>query len=218
MYSQHDEEDAIITELASYGSEVTGRLLDIGAYDGKTFSNSLRLIELGWRAVLVEPSPQAFLALLALHSERQHVTLVNVAIAAESLARVFHHCPDAVSTLKDEHAELWRGAGVPFQPYRLWTVTPSQLFSAVGYDFDFINIDVEGTNLEVFRAMPWEQLTSLKVICIEHEGRADAMEAMLGPGFERYFFNGENVIFRRARAAAVEIPPESETSSSTEPA
>lgn len=51
MYSQNDEEAIIMRYFANR----TGRLLDIGAADGMTNSNSLALIERGWRAVLVEP-------------------------------------------------------------------------------------------------------------------------------------------------------------------
>lgn len=58
-YSQNGEQEAI---LKIFG-ESEGRFLDIGAYDGKTFSNTLALIERGWSGVLIEPSPNAFMAL-----------------------------------------------------------------------------------------------------------------------------------------------------------
>src|SRR5262245_12533077 len=44
LYSQNDEEGII----AGYFGGRTGTLLDIGAYDGVSFSNSRRLIESGW--------------------------------------------------------------------------------------------------------------------------------------------------------------------------
>lgn len=55
-YSQNNEQ-AII--LKYFGSQ-RGTVLDIGANDGITLSNSRALIELGWSAVLVEPAEIAF--------------------------------------------------------------------------------------------------------------------------------------------------------------
>ncbi len=56
MYSQNNEEQIII----EYFKDFKGHLLDIGANDGLTLSNSRKLIELGWTGDLVEPSPNAF--------------------------------------------------------------------------------------------------------------------------------------------------------------
>ena len=44
MYSQNNEEQVI---LDYFGNKI-GNLLDIGANDGITLSNSRKLIELGW--------------------------------------------------------------------------------------------------------------------------------------------------------------------------
>ncbi len=56
-YTQNNEEQIFIDYFKNQNpSELC--VLDIGANDGKTFSNSLRLIELGWSAILIEPSPK----------------------------------------------------------------------------------------------------------------------------------------------------------------
>ena len=48
MYSQNNEEEIIVAEFERMGV-TTGRFLEIGAYDGKGFSNTFRLAQLGWR-------------------------------------------------------------------------------------------------------------------------------------------------------------------------
>src|SRR6186713_1166854 len=68
MYSQNNEEQII---LDYFREGKRGKVLDIGANDGITFSNSAKLIELGWSAVLVEPSPIAYQRLLQQH--KQHI-------------------------------------------------------------------------------------------------------------------------------------------------
>ena len=56
-YSQNGEQ--LIIE--KYFGDFKGILLDIGANDGETLSNSRSLIKKGWQAVLVEPSESAFI-------------------------------------------------------------------------------------------------------------------------------------------------------------
>ena len=40
-----------------FGRKIDGTLLEVGAYDGESFSNSTGLIKSGWRAHLIEPMP-----------------------------------------------------------------------------------------------------------------------------------------------------------------
>jgi FkbM family methyltransferase len=65
-------------------------IIDVGANDGVTVSNSLHFIESGWRAVLVEPSPAAFRKLVTHHGHRKNVTCIEAACyRAEGEARLF---------------------------------------------------------------------------------------------------------------------------------
>ena len=52
MYSQNFEDEVI----AEYFGNFQGTLIDIGANDGKTLSNSHYIIEKGWKAHLFEPN------------------------------------------------------------------------------------------------------------------------------------------------------------------
>ena len=79
-FSQSDEEKYIV----EYFNGKTGRFLDIGAYDGKAFSNTYKLGLLGWSGVLVEPAPKVFHSLINNLSENKKMTLVNTAITLEN--------------------------------------------------------------------------------------------------------------------------------------
>src|SRR5690349_15581536 len=83
MYSQNAEEKIIIEYFEKNSLGYQGTLLDIGANDGKTLSNSLALIEHGWKAVLIEPDADAFGKLIELHGTNSNVICRNVAIADE---------------------------------------------------------------------------------------------------------------------------------------
>lgn len=53
VYTQFGEDGLIATCLQRIG-ETNRQCFEIGAHDGRFFSNTLRLRELGWRAVLIE--------------------------------------------------------------------------------------------------------------------------------------------------------------------
>src|SRR3990167_9754252 len=77
MYSQKKEDNLIWNY---FKDKPPGNLLDIGANDGRLFSNSLWLIEHGWGGVMVEPSPKAFEKLKENHGSNEKLYLIKCAI------------------------------------------------------------------------------------------------------------------------------------------
>lgn len=55
-FSAQYGEDTIIWDLL--GRSVQGFFVEVGAFDGKSFSGSLALEQMGWRGLLVEPIPE----------------------------------------------------------------------------------------------------------------------------------------------------------------
>jgi hypothetical protein len=49
-------------------------IVDVGANDGVTISNSLPFIDAGWRGILIEPAPAGFNKLNGNHGQRETVT------------------------------------------------------------------------------------------------------------------------------------------------
>lgn len=199
-YSQNNEEQVIIAELGRMNVQ-SGRFLEIGAWDGKGFSNTYRLAELGWRGVCVEPSPSVFPALIKNHAGNPNITLVNAAVspAQAKLVEWFDSGGDAISTTNPAHKDKWeKGWNAKFTSFWIYTMPLSTLFDQFGFDFDFINIDVESTNLELFRAVPWVALKQCKIICVEHDLRHQEMAQLVAQfGFSPIALNGENLILSR---------------------
>lgn len=199
MYSQNNEEEIIIQHLGHYP---TGRFLDIGAYDGINLSNSYRLYESSWDGVLVEASPVVFTKLMetyahAIGEPETDIRLINAAIVAKPTGpMVFHDSGgDAISTLESKTKGKW--GNKPWYPITINPMTMDQLFQLVGYDFDFITMDVEGLNLELFLSLPLDRLKRLKMIVIEHDGYIVRMTEYLGAGWTLIHTNPENAIYLR---------------------
>jgi len=70
-YSQNNEEDIIL----KYFGDFKGHLLDIGANDGVTLSNSRKLMETGWTGDFVEPSDKPFVKLSTLYPNCHKVAI-----------------------------------------------------------------------------------------------------------------------------------------------
>jgi FkbM family methyltransferase len=191
MYSQNYEEQIIL----DYFGDAFGRFYDIGAWDGKTFSNTRALLEKGWTGVMVEPSPAAFVGLLKNCAEfGDRARLVNAAITPKpSLMEFYDAGGDAVGSLSPKHAQRWGLGKVKFTVH---TLAAPSLFSAFG-PAEFINLDVESINAILFQCLPfaWPEL---RLVCVEHDGHDKQMEEFAKPaGFKAIHRNAENLILAR---------------------
>jgi len=194
MYSQNNEEEILAGILPD-----KGRFLDVGAYTGKEFSNTLALFERGWTGVLVEPSPTAFAALQKNYEGKDGALLVNAAIGPEDgLVDLWDSGGDAISSTSIAHKEKWeRGYKCKFKKIRMWSITFKTLFEEHGSDYDFVNIDTEGTNLAILKLFPFDKCLP-KCICIEHDSQVEEMQVIMAKhGYKFHASNGENLIVVR---------------------
>lgn len=192
-YSQNSEQQFI---LEHFNGKTDGRFLDIGAYQGTLFSNTRALAELGWSGVCIEPSPPAFWGLMQNYKGNTIVKLVNAALSYKDtgLIEFADSGGDAVSTTSASHEQLWSTART-FQHIYVNTVTIREIMRVFGDHYDFISLDVEGTNIEILQTIPLD-IIQPSLICIEHEGKfAEILDYC--KGYTEIHRNGENIILRK---------------------
>jgi FkbM family methyltransferase len=192
MYSQNKEEGVIGSLFGD-----TGRFLDVGAFDGKTFSNTLRLYERGWSGVLVEPSPLAFAGL-----QRQYIkddgraVLVQAAVSTvDGYIDLWDSGGDAISSTDTGHKEKWeKGYKCKFNKVTVPAVTFDALFNKYGTDYAFVNIDTEGTSVRLFARL-MELGHRPRCICLEYdELLAQARGLAANVGYREVHYNGTNIV------------------------
>jgi FkbM family methyltransferase len=191
MYSQRDED----LHVAEHAPE-NGMFLDIGAFDGFTFSNSLALIERGWSGVLVEPSLTGFQALLARHGGNEKLKLVHAAIGTSRSLVPFWDSPDAVSTTERDRAELWKEYGQFRSPYFTPQVTIYELLKSIPElsAISFLNIDTEGTSADLLLAFPFSHAKP-KVICVEYDDKKEEILQLADlVGYSLAYTSEENLV------------------------
>lgn len=195
MYSQNDEEKYI---LQFFGGQVA-RFLDIGAFDGKAFSNTHALALQGWSGVCIEPSPTVFYRLMELYRDNPKIEMVNAAIDNSFALKEFYDSTgDALSSFSAEHKKKWEeGWNSKFTKIYVAALPIGEILSRFGTDYAFINLDVESHNYPILLSLPFNQLKT-RMLCVEHDGHAVAMQTHLQQfGFRQLMQNGENVIFIR---------------------
>jgi FkbM family methyltransferase len=192
MYSQNSEESYILDHFKDF----TGRFLEIGAFDGRTFSNCFALAEKGWSGVCIEPSPAPFAGLMRNYDGNNNVKLVNAAISYKGagLIEFADSRGDAISSTSAAHEARWKSYA-SFQHIYVNTISVGDVMHTFGEHYDFISLDVEGTNVEILQTIPLK-IINPSLICIEHEERFDEILAYC-KGYSEIHRNGENIILKR---------------------
>jgi len=211
-WTQYGEEKFIKQWFSGH----VGRLLDVGAYNGCHSSNTIDLIELGWHAVLVEPSPMTYAALVDNYNRlgfSDRCLLVNAAICGNDLAtstQTFYDFVDQTQ-LQGSHCGSMHLPWVLRRAREKGITDPSELYSIDvqviaagdfiaqhGGGYDFINIDAEGLGYDIANSMPWDSMTT-SLVCLEIDQPRDKVVSMMsGHGFAWVEQIGHNLLFGRA--------------------
>lgn len=175
----------------------SGNFLDVGAWDGKTFSNTLALAERGWKGVLVEANPLMVLPLLERYGGRDGVRVLQALVVPERCEQrclPFWITRDGVSTADEGHYEKWKDKAQYLGRVWLPALAAEDLVNEVVGDVDFVNVDVEGSSVDVALALVvamGKRGRTCKVWCIEHDGE---VEVLRKAGFNIVWCNHTNAI------------------------
>ncbi len=196
MFSQRNEDKYI----KRFFKDDTGRFLDIGAYDGVCFSTTRQLALNGWRGICIEPSPSVFPALQKLYKNNPGIDTLKYAVGDITGKIDFYDSGgDMISSISKAHTELWKEkGGCTFNKIKVNCLTVFDLFEMVGYDFTFINLDVEGTNIDIVKQFPFDKLKQMRMLCVEFDHRDVEVIKLVEPyGFKLYHRTAENLILTR---------------------
>jgi FkbM family methyltransferase len=190
-YTQYDEERIFLEYFGNH----KGMLIDIGANDGETFSNSLRLIELGWSAHLVEPHHGAYSKCESKHEANDNVTVFPFAIGATTDDVIFYSGSDSLlSTTRFDNMAI-------FKDCKFDEMTCQQLEWAVFYELigspkiDFLSVDAEGMDWEILKQI---DLTNISMVCFEKNTNTHhCMKHCLDSGLKKVHETYCNLIFAR---------------------
>lgn len=209
-YSQNNEQEVILDFLEK-NNITSGRLLEIGAFDGESFSNvrGVMLKYPQWKGVFVEPSSYCFSKLVDLYKmEPRRATLINLAVVPENelgndhILKFYESPMSAVSSSIENHVQRWNreknSDGDFVNPREIYVgkIGLKEILETFG-PFEFVNIDVEGYSAKLalqewFNPAEW----NCKIIAIEHDGYANELQQkFLSLGYTLSCINAENILF-----------------------
>lgn len=199
-YASQNNEAEIV---AKYFNGFIGVLLDIGANDGKTFSNSYDLIKSGWVGELIEPTERGFNNLSMLYCDNPKIALHNFVVGSKY--GIFDFCSPNDSLLATNDPSLldkWKNKGVTYEVVKKLFCTFADAKKIFMYKtFDFITIDAEGMDLEILLQMDLNAL-GCKCICVEHNSDKEVYNKIKSHcskfGLTKeLLYNAENTILAR---------------------
>ncbi len=201
MPSQHGED---VWLWHYFKGKKSGFFVEVGAYDGVTFSNTYFLEAMGWKGVLVEPNPENF---RLCRKNRPYSASVHAAVASTTEKQTVlsvvkgSNGVDALSFTQATDRQLDRIARGSSEIVE--TEVPalglSEILKDVQEPIDVISIDVEGAELEVLNTLNFA-MHAPKVFVIEDNslGRDKTVpNYLIEKGYEGKERMGANILFAR---------------------
>ena len=188
-YSQHGQ-DTFIYETFFKGRTEPGTFVDVGAYDGTTFSNTFLFERLGWNGVCVEPLPAAFAKLKASRSAICVNCAVSDASGSGTLIQVdmpsgFEQMYSGLKANFDErHRQTIQKWGSNQKEVTVQIRSLADILSECRVDrVDYLSIDTEGSDWRILRSFDLSAF-EVQVISVENNyGNEKIRRHMLGCGY-----------------------------------
>lgn len=197
----------------TFGDIVLGRFVEVGGYDGETYSNTSFLADLGWRGVYVEP---VFWKECAQRHARNHVQVFPLACGAES-GELLLHVAGALTTgvtaaleahLANPGSRRYMDAGEQREERVEMKTLDSLLARAeMPPGFDLLVVDVEGAEADVFAGFNLERWWPRMMIVEMHANNPEFVafrednlaleQRILAAGYRTIFEDQINTIYRR---------------------
>jgi FkbM family methyltransferase len=190
-----------------------GVFVDVGAYDGETFSNSLFFERtMGWKGLCVEPLPSAFAKLQA----TRKALCEQICVADFEGEAEFTEADDPV-----ENEKMLSGLSSKFDAHHLRfldkrgatrtsrTVHVTRLSQLLArhslYDIDYCSIDTEGAELAILSELDLERFR-IRILTVEdNRGDARLPRLMATKGYDVFARLEQDIVFKRRDVKALPL-------------
>lgn len=159
-YHSQDGQDKWVNEHI-FHNRIGGVFVDLGCYDGITYSNTYFFeMHRGWRGVCAEPNPATF-SLIGKAGRRGGVAVAVSGTGGRSKPLVSAYMRSSLNASSVDY-EFTRRHRITTHLVDVAVVTPRELLerhlpAARGTAIDYVSIDVEGEELSVITAWPFDQ-------------------------------------------------------------
>lgn len=180
FYYQYGQDEILFKEI----KKTNGVFLDIGAYDGITYSNTYFFEKLGWNGICIEPLPSIYSELV----KNRKCTCINCAISDKEGLFEF------IEILGNENDAMLSGFNreniindkqkykkIKTYTFRLDTILKREKIDKI----DLCSIDVEGHGVNVVKSINWKEY-DINYLCIEASNEIEEVIKVISPYYEKY--------------------------------
>jgi len=194
VFSQHGEDLFLFT----HAEGLTPTFLDIGAYDGITFSNSRYFRNFNWRLILVEANEEALEKAKELYKGDDKVSgFWEFIVPIRNQWGYLEYEADkwGLANVKTHNKETTK--------YTKRCITLSEFCGSLGLkerdDIGILSIDIEGTELKVLQQFFKNSKVRPQMICVEGNTpeAKQALRDFLSTEYEEIGELNVNLIFKR---------------------
>ncbi len=201
-----------------FGDRADGTFVEVGAYDGETFSNTSCLADLGWRGLMIEPVERSYAKCVARHRDNARVAVLNRAIGPTETTIRFWDNGEYSTGSPDEmavnRANNWVGPATRETEVRQMRLDVALSEAGIAPRFDLLAIDVDGMEEQVFESFDlahWlprcmiVELIDRSPAFVGHDkliqSSARVRAAIERCGYETVYRDQGNTVFRHPSAA-----------------
>lgn len=191
--------------LSVFGERNNGTFVEVGAYDGRTYSNTYGLAKLGWRGWYIEGIKEFYERCVGNHKGRVNITCINAFIGDHVGTRAVYKFGECYTI---DH---------PFAMIRNWDVQP-EFFTTIlplgniltHYDvpqnFDLLVTDTDGNDLAILSSFNFDYWKPKMIIAEVHEKHEDELfrmysdeinAVMISNGYYKLYTDNINNIYVR---------------------
>jgi FkbM family methyltransferase len=211
-----------IPDLADRYRELFGELktdgtfVEVGAYDGDTFSNTCGLADLGWGGLYVEPVPRYARACARRHAANKGISVARCAVGT-GMAEIELHYGEGLTTALKDQVEVyeqveWTKGFHKGQRMRVPQFPLEQLLleARIEPGFELLVVDVEGSEDAVFDSFSldaWKPQVMIVELIDGHPSfqsfdqvirRSSRLRARIQlAGYREHYVDDVNTIFSR---------------------
>lgn len=200
----HNGESGIVASLL--GDMAVPYVVDVGASDGLSWSNSAMFLEKGWSGLLIEPVQFAFDRLQAAHGSNPKATLVKAACSDRDGLGTIHVANDLLK-MASSLTPYSQFSSISFEGeeevplFRLSTLLAQHNVPAV---FGLLTVDAEQHDLEVLRGIDLTKHRPMTIIVEENMSSASIRGHLVAEGYQHFtLVAAENNVYFDSRNAAL---------------
>ncbi|HKK29926.1 MAG TPA: FkbM family methyltransferase [Alphaproteobacteria bacterium] len=181
-------------------------IVDVGAHDGISWSNSAYFIEDGWTALMIEPMPKAFAEMQARYTGNPRVVCRNLACADKAGILPFVLGDDHLAMLSALAAPDSKADGLSIL-VKVDTLTRILERESWPRDFAILSVDAETMDYEVLLGLDFARFRPRFIVVEDYGPKRPFLDhLLLSEGYRRLAQLGDNHIWKH-REAPMRCPP-----------